>query len=140
MNRITRLTKRRVDRITALGLGLLALGAVAAAPAQAATATSNMSVTVTVTGLCTIAAGPLAFGNYDSTAATPLDGTATLTVTCTIVLPARITLGQGANAATGSTDDVPLRRMKGIEPDFSPTSSTKKVAIRQSGATPLLPA
>jgi len=118
MHSIQRLTTPWVFRIIALGLGLLALGAVAAAPALAATATSNMSVTATVTALCTIAAGPLAFGNYDSTAATPLDGTATLTVTCTILLPATITLGQGSNPASGSTDTVPLRRMKDTGSDF----------------------
>jgi spore coat protein U-like protein len=40
-----------------------------------------------------------------------LNGTATLTVTCTSGAAATITLGQGANAASGSTDAAPLRQL-----------------------------
>jgi len=39
-------------------------------------------------------------------------GTATLAVDCTNGASAVITLGQGANADTGSTDAAPLRRLK----------------------------
>jgi spore coat protein U-like protein len=93
-----------------LAFGLtLALGV--ASPALAATATSNMSVTATVTANCTISAGTLAFGRYDPVAATQVDGTAILTVTCTSGTTGTITLGQGLNPAGGSTDAVPLRRM-----------------------------
>jgi spore coat protein U-like protein len=56
----------------------------------------------------------LAFGSYDpigSHASSDLDATGTVTVTCTNGSTGDITLGQGSNADTGSTDDVPLRRM-----------------------------
>jgi len=45
-------------------------------------------------------------------ASSPLDGTGTVTVTCTSGDATNITLGQGANAANGSTDAAPLRQMK----------------------------
>jgi spore coat protein U-like protein len=114
MNRIRRLTKRRVARITALGLGLLAWGAVAVGPALAATATANLSVTADVSANCTISTSAVAFGAYDpvsANASTPRNGTGTVTVTCTSGASATITLDQGSNANTGSTDAVPLRRM-----------------------------
>lgn len=82
----------------------------------AATATSNMAVSANVSGDCTIAANPLAFGSYDPVTANSSTGsdaitTTNLFVTCTDGSSATITLGQGSNAASGSTDDTPLRRM-----------------------------
>jgi spore coat protein U-like protein len=84
------------------------------ANALAGTATSSLSVTSTVSNSCVISAGPLAFGAYDpivANATTDRTGTATLTITCTNGAAANITIGQGSNANTGSTDAVPLRRM-----------------------------
>jgi spore coat protein U-like protein len=91
-------------------IALLALTGVASAN----TATSNMSVTATVTSDCTISAGALAFGNYGlaQVNGADLDSTATLTVQCTDGATPTITLGQGQNANTGSTDAAPLRRLK----------------------------
>jgi spore coat protein U-like protein len=40
-----------------------------------------------------------------------LDGTGTIATVCTNGSTAKITLGQGANADTGSTDTAPARRM-----------------------------
>lgn len=80
-----------------------------------AAATSNMAVSATVSGSCTISAGALAFGSYDPVsthASTDLDGSATLTVNCTSGSNGTITLGQGSNANTGSTDIAPARRLK----------------------------
>ncbi len=113
MHRITRLTKRHVNRITTLGLRLLALGAVAAGPALAQTSpqTSNMAVSATVTNNCTISAGALAFGNYNPTVATAVDAAATLTLTCTLNASTTITLDEGLHAGGGSTPAVPIRRM-----------------------------
>jgi len=113
MHRITRLTKRHVNRITTLGLRLLALGAVAAGPALAQTSpqTSNMAVSATVTNNCTISAGALAFGNYNPTVATAVDAAATLTLTCTLSASTTITLDQGLHPGGGSTLAVPIRRM-----------------------------
>lgn len=84
---------------------------IAPAASFAGTATSNMAVSATVANNCTISAGALAFGSYDSVAGTQVDGTATLTVACTIGSTNAITLGQGANADAGSSDAAPLRRM-----------------------------
>lgn len=100
--------------------GLLA-GAVLAAiatmsgTAVAGTATSNLAVSATVAANCTIdASAGLAFGTYDpivTNASTALTGSGTISTTCTNGASATITLGQGANADTSSTDTAPLRRM-----------------------------
>jgi spore coat protein U-like protein len=90
------------------------LGALVAAPASAATSTANLSVTATVSANCSISTTPVAFGAYDPVsthAATPLDGTGSVIVTCTSGAPTTVTLGQGSNANTGSSDTTPLRRM-----------------------------
>jgi len=88
--------------------------AVCAGTAVAGTATANLSVTATVITNCTIGTNPVAFGNYDAivaNAASPLNGTGTVNLTCTNSSSATVTLSQGANPAGGSTDAVPLRRM-----------------------------
>ena len=95
----------------------LALGALStvSTDALAGTATDNLSVTASVSANCTISTAAVAFGAYDPITAnktSPLDGTGTVTVTCTTGSAALITLGQGANADTGSTEIAPLRRMK----------------------------
>jgi spore coat protein U-like protein len=82
----------------------------------AATATSNMAVSANVSGDCTIAANPLGFGSYDPVTTNSSSGsdaitTTNLLVTCTADSTATITLGQGINPASGSSDDAPLRRM-----------------------------
>jgi spore coat protein U-like protein len=83
--------------------------------AFAGTATSSMSVSATVSGNCTIdASSGLAFGAYDpvvTNATTALNGTATISVTCTNGSPATLTLDQGLNPAGGSTNAAPLRQM-----------------------------
>ena len=89
--------------------------------ARADTNTATLSVSATVVGSCSIAAGPLTFGNYDPTgvqSATPLDGTASITVQCLNSLSADVTLGQGANADAGSTDASPLRRLSNGSGDY----------------------
>ncbi|MCP3065095.1 fruiting body spore coat protein U [Myxococcus sp. K38C18041901] len=88
-----------------------------ATTADAATATANLTVTAAVSGSCTINSGTLNFGNYDpviinSSLGIDLLGTGTMGVQCTLLGTGVITLGQGRNAAAGSTDAVPLRRMK----------------------------
>jgi spore coat protein U-like protein len=92
----------------ALIFGGLMLGL--AAPALAQTATANLSVSATVAKNCSITTTAVAFGSYDpivANAATPLDGTGTVVVTCTKGAGTRIDLGLGANAS-GS-----VRRMLG---------------------------
>jgi spore coat protein U-like protein len=98
---------RSIARV-AVAAGALVLGATA--PALAQTATANLSVTATVTKNCSITTTPVAFGSYDpivANAASPLDGTGSVVVTCTKGAGTRIDLGLGSNA-TGST-----RRMLG---------------------------
>jgi spore coat protein U-like protein len=75
------------------------------APALAQTASTNLNVTATVNGNCTITTSAVAFSSYDPVgahAATDLDGTGTVSVTCTKGAGTRIDLGLGSNAA-GST-------------------------------------
>jgi spore coat protein U-like protein len=83
--------------------------------AQAGTQTSNLSVTASVTANCSISTLPVAFGAYDpvtANATTPLDATGTVTVNCTSGATGTITLGQGSNPGTGSTDAAPARQLK----------------------------
>ena len=94
-----------------LNLAFVTLALFAPTLAMAGTATSNMSVSATVSDSCTISAGALAFGAYDTVAGSAVDGTATLSVACTQGASSTITLGQGANADSGSTDAAPLRRL-----------------------------
>ena len=107
-----------LKRLNGRLLGLTAASALflaASSASHAGTATSNLSVTATVTANCTISTAPVAFGAYDpvvANATTDLNGTGTVTVTCTKSAAATITLGQGTNPATGSTDAAPLRQMK----------------------------
>lgn len=94
-----------------IGLAVSALVMVMQARAEAGTATANLNVSATVASTCSITAGSLAFGTYDTIGGAQLDGTATVTVACTKGAIATITLGQGQNAGAGSTDAVPVRRM-----------------------------
>ena len=92
-------------------LGALGLVVVSA---DAGTATSPMAVTMAVGNTCTISAGPLAYGNYDpivTNKTAPLNGQATLTVTCTSGAAFTVTLDQGVNPAAGSTATAPLRQV-----------------------------
>lgn len=98
----------------ALFVAISVVALAASGAAFAGTASDNLSVTATVIDNCTISTAALAFTNYDpivANASSNLDGTGTVTVTCTLNDAVQITLGQGANADTGSTDAAPLRRM-----------------------------
>jgi spore coat protein U-like protein len=86
-----------------------------ATPAEAATDTSNLSVTASISANCTITTTAVAFGAYDpvsTNAVSALNGTGKVTVTCTTGSHGYVTLGQGANADTGSEDATPIRQMK----------------------------
>ena len=95
------------------GVFLLSLGA--ASSVDAGTATANLSVTASVTANCTITTTAVAFGAYDpvsANASAALTGTGAVNVTCTNGASTNVTLGQGSNANTGSTDAAPARRLK----------------------------
>ena len=97
----------RTARVTMI-FGGLVFGM--AAPALAQTATASLSVTATVAKNCSITTTAVAFGSYDpvvANAASPLDGTGSVVVTCTKGAGTRIDLGLGSNAS-GS-----VRRMLG---------------------------
>ena len=89
---------------------IMACSAGLSASSYAATTTATMTVSSSVATACTMTTGDLTFGTYDPTGAN-VDGTATITSTCTLGGGAVITLSQGGNADTGSTDGVPLRQM-----------------------------
>ncbi|PFH12095.1 spore coat protein U-like protein [Collimonas sp. PA-H2] len=81
--------------------------------ASAATATATMTNTVTIANNCIISTTGFTT-TYDPIVAnlsTPQTTTASVSTTCTVGASPVITLGQGANANTGSTNAVPLRRL-----------------------------
>ncbi len=90
--------------------------------ALAGTDTSELTVSATVAASCTIdASAGLAFGTYDpvvANASANLDVDGTISTTCTNGSTATITLGQGANAGSGSTAAIPVRRMLAGTTDF----------------------
>lgn len=93
----------------AASFGLLSSNA-----AFAGSATSSMSLSASVSDNCTISAGALSFGAYDpsvANASSPLDGSASISVLCTLGAAASVELGQGSNADAGSSDAAPLRRL-----------------------------
>jgi spore coat protein U-like protein len=95
-----------MNRKSILALSLLA-ASIGAGTAQAATTTDTFQVTATVLSVCLVSATDLAFGNYDPTSATPLDGTNTVTATCTIGTAYNV----GLNAGVGLGATVASRKM-----------------------------
>ena len=82
---------------------------------QSSSATASLTVSATVSKNCTITTAPVAFGAYDSVTANataPLDGTGTVTVTCTKGAAAKVGLNAGGNAQ-GTT-----RRMAGAATEY----------------------
>jgi len=97
-----------------LGLIVAALIFGCSGPAFAQTATANLSISATVLGTCSISTTAVNFGTYDpvvANAATALDSTGSVVVTCTKGAGTRIDLDLGAHTS-GTT-----RRMLGA-PDF----------------------
>jgi spore coat protein U-like protein len=94
----------------------LALGALSTVASDAlATDPVDFEVTADIVANCTIQATSILFGGYDpivANLASPLDSNGDVTVTCTSGASAKIKLGQGAYADTGSSEAAPLRRMK----------------------------
>jgi spore coat protein U-like protein len=90
---------RGLSRAAATGMIVFLAGV--SQEAEAATATANVAVTATVLSICSVAASPLAFGNYDPTSGTPKDATADITATCTPGISYTLTLDDGTTP-TGS--------------------------------------
>ncbi len=88
-------------------------GMFGASGSYAVTDTENLLVSASVTATCTITTSPVAFGAYDPTSVSDLDGTGTVTVLCTNGTAGYVTLGEGANPDGASTPAVPVRQMAG---------------------------
>lgn len=100
-------------RLAVLGLAVSAVTLFSARPAQAGSAGTNLGVQATVLGYCTIAAGQLFdYGNYDPSAALPLDVSNQVAIQCTQGTNYWLGLGNGANFAA------PNRRMAGGTGEF----------------------
>ena len=95
----------------AIAAGVLIGSASLSTAVHAATAFDNMIVTTNVAMSCTVDAGNLDFNTYDPTSSSANDASAVITSTCTHGGSAKITLNEGAVAATGSSAAVPLRQM-----------------------------
>jgi spore coat protein U-like protein len=99
-------------------IATVAVAAALASPVWAQSANDNLDVTATVIASCSITTSPVAFGNYDPNgahAASPLNATGAVNLTCTRGASVTVTLGLGANAS-GST-----RRMLGaVDAEFLP--------------------
>jgi Uncharacterized secreted protein len=115
---------KRKQTITKYALTTALVVAIAglSSTAFAATATSNLPVSADVSASCTIdASAGVAFGQYDpivTHVSADLTGSGTISTTCTNGFTATLTLGQGANSDTGSTDAAPLRRMLSGTTDY----------------------
>lgn len=104
---ISLLSSRALLLTATLALG----GTLWVKPAFAATTNqTNLSVSTSVNVTCTITANAVAFPPY-SPNGTDVIANGTVTTTCTNGSSATITLDQGQNAGTGSTDAAPLRRL-----------------------------
>jgi spore coat protein U-like protein len=95
------------ENVLKLAGALVGATAIATPVAIAATTTTTFQVTATVLSVCSVSATNLAFGNYDASLGTPVDGSSTVTVTCT---PSE-TYDVGLNAGTGTGATVAVRRM-----------------------------
>ena len=91
----------------ALAPAVLAAAVVASPAAWSATASGTLSVTASVASVCLVSNGTLAFGSYDPTSASALNGSTTVTLTCTLGTPYKI----GLDAGAGSGATVSLRKL-----------------------------
>jgi len=96
------------------------------------TVTNTLNVSATVPSACTFGTiGTLDFGSLDSSftaGTTDKNGTSTINYTCVTGTVGVMTLDQGANPNTGSTDTAPLRRLK------NGSSNYISYAINQTGS------
>jgi spore coat protein U-like protein len=81
----------------------IVVGLVTPALAVASTTSTTFTVSATVVDVCAVSAGNLGFGTYNPISGSALDGTSTITVTCTLGTPYHVRLNQGANGASVST-------------------------------------
>lgn len=123
---------KQISLVT-LGLALLV-----AAPAFAATAPVNVGVSANIAANCTITSTPVAFLAYDpivTNASSPLNGSGSVTITCTKGATTFLSLDLGGNA------NVNQRRMSDLVPNYmnyelyQPPNTTPGVACSYAGPT-----
>lgn len=95
------MNRNHILRAALVGAGVGFIGTAV----HAATDTTTFQVTATVAATCDVTASNLAFGSYDTVVGAAVDGTTTITATCTQGTPYDIGLDLGANA------NVSTRRM-----------------------------
>jgi spore coat protein U-like protein len=88
--------KRLVLAAAALSLALVA------APASADTVPGTLTVTADVKSVCTVAAATLDFDDYDPVAATAVDNTTNIAVTCTKGTGFQVSLDKNSSAMTAA--------------------------------------
>lgn len=81
--------------------------------AGAASTATTFNVTATVIDVCAVSAANLGFGTFNPIGGSALDGTSTITVTCTLGTAYDVQLDQGANGSAVS--DRKMLRVSGTE-------------------------
>lgn len=119
--------------LTAVG-GVLPLLMAQTAKAQTSSQTGNINIQAQVIRACRITSTQdINFGDYDplfNHATAPLNATGQISVKCLPNITASIRLGQGNNAATGSSCTAPKRRMAN-----GPSAHLPYGLYKDSGAT-----
>jgi spore coat protein U-like protein len=108
----SRFPQRRAKLVLVSAIALAAAG-VSLDSHAAGTATSDLAVSASIAANCTISTSPVAFGAYDPITAnktTALNGTGSVTTTCTSGAAVTVTLGQGLNPI-GDVNVAPVRQM-----------------------------
>jgi len=120
--------------------------ALAASGAPAATTPTTFNVTATVIDVCAVSASNLAFGTYSPIGGSALDGTSTITVTCTLGTAYNVRIDPGANGASvaarqmlraSGTETLPysLYRNAGRTQNWGQTDNTDTVTSTGSGVS-----
>ncbi len=90
-----------INKLT-LKQGALAIAMAAASMASFGASTStNVGVTTTVIANCTVTSTPIAFGSYDSLAATATTATGSVALTCSQGATPSVAVGLGGNPLAG---------------------------------------
>ena len=120
------------------GLVTLVLCGLISAPAFAATATTNVGVSASIANNCTISSAAVALGAYDpivTNASSPLNGSGTVTITCTKGATTTVSLGLGGQASGSQrrmTDGVPNYMNYEL---YQPPNNTPGTACSYAGPT-----
>lgn len=85
-----------------LSLALTGLVLATASHAYGASTSANLNVTATVVDACSATDATLAFGTVNPSVGTALPTAATINVTCTLLTPFSVGLGNGTNASGGA--------------------------------------